>query len=79
MRVKEYAVKYRLPIYNVVKMARSGEIPAQLRNIDGKEEYVILDDTPPQTSDTKVETPIDYKVAYFELKEKYDALLKQIG
>lgn len=79
LSVKEYAVKHHLPIYNVVKMVRLGEIPSELRKVNGKEEYVILADTPPKVAILKAQTPIDYKAAYFELKEKYDALVKKMG
>lgn len=78
LSVKEYAIKHRLTIYAVVKMARSGELPAEARVVDGKTEYFIFDDAPTKKKIAPVEEITDYKKAYFELKEKYDALIKRM-
>ncbi|MEA3372759.1 MAG: hypothetical protein U9Q62_03605 [Campylobacterota bacterium] len=79
LTVKEYAVKYRLPIYNVVKMAKNGELPTEKRQVDGKDELFIVTDEAPALKTPSQEATVDYKKAYFELKAKYDKLLKQKG
>jgi len=78
LSVKAYATKYRLPIYNVVKMARNGDLEAELRDVDGRREYFILNDKAPASKKVKQETITDYKKAYEELHLKYEALLKKM-
>lgn len=79
LSIKEYAIKHRLTIYNVVRMAKRGELPTETREVDGKEELFIISDEAPDMDkqSSGAEEIVDYKKAYFELKAKYDALLKR--
>ena len=44
MTIKEYAVKHRLSIFNVVKMVKSGELKSETVSEEGKETlYILLD------------------------------------
>ena len=45
MTIKEYAVKHRLSIFNVVKMVKSGELESETATEEGKETLYILIDT----------------------------------
>jgi hypothetical protein len=43
--IKAYAKKYKLSIFNVVKMAKSGQIPTETIVEEGKDViYVLIDD-----------------------------------
>lgn len=78
LTLKEYAVKNKISLFNVMKMAKSGQIPSETRTVGGKEEIFILDDKAPKAATVKKDTIIDYKQAYFELKAKYEALLRTV-
>lgn len=77
--LKEYAVKNKISLFNVMKLAKAGKIPSEIRNVDGKDEIVLLSDEPPKPEPVREEQSIDYKKAYFELKAKYDKLVNQKG
>ena len=76
--IKQYAVQSKIPIFNVVKMVKSGQLEHETRTIDGKDEIFILSETlSPEAKKEGYSREIDYKKAYFELKAKYDALLRK--
>ena len=80
LSIKKYAIKNKIPIFNVVKMVKSGQLEYETHKVDGKDEIFILSEKLP--ADAKKEgysREIDYKKAYFELKAKYDALVLKQG
>ncbi len=77
LTLKEYAVKHKISLFHVMKLAKAGKIPSDTRNINGKDEIVILTDEAPKAEPVKTDGEIDYKKAYFELKAKYEALLRK--
>lgn len=79
LTVKEYAVKNKISIFNVIKMAKSGKIPSETRKVEGKDELFILTEEAPRAEDRREEEIIDYKKAYFELKKQYDELLRKVN
>ncbi len=79
LTLKEYAVKHKISLFNVMKLAKAGRIPSETRKINGKDEMVILTNDAPKPEPVQHEPEIDYKKAYFELKAKYDKLVKQQG
>ena len=79
LTLKEYAVKHKISLFNVMKLAKAGKIPSNTRKVNGKDEILILTDEAPKPEPVKTDREIDYKKAYFELKAKYDKLLKQKG
>lgn len=79
LTLKEYAVKHKISLFNVMKLAKAGKIPSDTRKVNGKDEMVILTDEAPKAEPVKMNENIDYKKAYFELKAKYDKLVKQKG
>ncbi|MGB5963941.1 MAG: hypothetical protein WBF77_09725 [Sulfurimonadaceae bacterium] len=79
LTLKEYAVKHKISLFNVMKLAKAGKIPSDTRKINGKEEMVILTDEAPKPEPVREEQNIDYKKAYFELKKKYEALLHTVN
>ena len=79
LTLKEYAVKNKISLFNVMKLAKAGKIPSETRKVEGKDEIVILTDKAPKPEVVIEDKIIDYKKAYFELKAKYDKLVKQKG
>ena len=44
--IKTYALKYKLSIFNVMKMVKSGKLKSTIVDENGKEQtYIILDDS----------------------------------
>ncbi len=78
LTLKEYAIKHKISLFNVIKLAKAGKIPSDTRKINGKDEMVILTDEAPKAEPVRTDDEIDYKKAYFELKAKYDKLLRSI-
>ena len=79
LTLKEYAVKHKISLFNVMKLAKAGKIPSETRQVNGKDEMVILTNEAPKPEPVQHDHDIDYKKAYFELKAKYDKLVKQQG
>ncbi len=79
LTLKEYAVKHKISLFNVMKLAKAGKIPSETRKVNGKDEMVILTNEAPKPEPVQHDQEIDYKKAYFELKAKYDKLVKQQG
>ncbi len=45
MTIKAYAVKHKLSIYNVMKMARSGKLQTEVLEEEGREvTYILVDE-----------------------------------
>lgn len=78
LTLKEYAVKHKISLFNVMKLAKAGQIPSDTRTVNGKDELVILTDEAPKSAPVKTDEEIDYKKAYFELKTKYEKLLRSM-
>jgi len=56
--IKEYAVKHRLSIFNVVKMVKSGELESETVTENGKETlYILLDKEKEKEIKQKIITP----------------------
>jgi hypothetical protein len=79
LTLKEYAIKNKISIFNAMKLAKTGKVPSETRTVNGKAEIIILTDEAPKAEAVTEENITDYKKAYFELKAKYDKLLKQKG
>jgi len=46
MRIKSYAIKHKLSMFNVMKMVKSGKLVTHTEKIDGREvTYIVIDDT----------------------------------
>lgn len=78
LTLKEYAVKHKISLFNVMKLAKAGKIPSDTRKVNGKDELVILTDEAPKAEPVTTNDPIDYKKSYFELKAKYDKLVREM-
>ncbi len=78
LTLKAYAIKHKISLFNVMKLAKAGKIPSETRKINGKDEMVILTDEAPKAEPVRTDEEIDYKKAYFELKAKYDKLLRSV-
>ena len=80
LTIKQYAVQNKIPIFNVVKMIKSDQLEYETRKIEGKDEIFILSaKLTPEAKKEGYRREIDYKKAYFELKSKYDALLRKVN
>ena len=80
LTIKKYAIQNKIPIFNVVKMVKNGQLEHETRQVEGKDEIFILSEK--LSDEVKKEgysREIDYKKAYFELKAKYDALVLKQG
>jgi hypothetical protein len=62
--IKAYAQKHKLSIFNVVKMAKSGEIPTETIEEEGKNViYILIDDV--------VEKEVSNAIVYKQKTEPY--------
>lgn len=62
--IKAYAKKHKLSIFNVVKMTKSGQVPTQTVEEDGKSVIYIL-------IDNEVEKEVSDTIVHEEKKEPY--------
>ena len=43
--IKQYAIKHKLSVFNVMKMVKSGKLNVEVENVDEKEvTYILIDD-----------------------------------
>lgn len=64
INIKAYAKKHKLSIFNVVKMAKSGQIPTETVIEDGKDVlYILIDDA--------VEKEVSNAIVHEEKTEPY--------
>jgi len=62
--IKAYAKKHKLSIFNVVKMTKSGKVPTEVVDEEGKEvTYILIDDT--------VEKEISNAIVHEDKSEPY--------
>jgi len=82
--IKAYAKKHKLSIFNVVKMAKSGQIPTETIVEDGKDVlYVVIDDiVEKEVSDAIVQEektePYSLRKENARLKKEIEKLKKQL-
>lgn len=77
LSLKDYAIKHKISLFTAMKLAKAGTIPSETRMVDSKPEIIILTEEAPKAKTVETNAEIDYKKAYFELKKKYDALLRK--
>lgn len=83
--IKAYAKKHKLSIFNVVKMAKTGQIPTETVLEDGKDViYVLIDDNvEKEVSDAIVheeqtEEPYSLRKENTRLRKEIEKLKKEI-
>lgn len=87
LTIQQYAVKYKLSTFAVIKQVNSGKLKTIKKTLNGEEKEFIVDETVVVSEEHKtdgiVTKPIDYKEeyqqllhAYNELREKYIQLLE---
>ncbi len=75
LTIKQYATKYKLSIYNVIKMTKSGELNIETVEENGKEKvYILLEDLPKQ----KLKKEPKQEKSYKNLQEENDLLKEEI-
>ena len=85
LTIKAYASKHKLSIFNVVKMTKSGQLPTQTVEKDGKEIVYILIDEDVEKKVKKSIVKADDKEPYSlrkeneRLKEEIKKLKKEIA
>ena len=78
MTIKEYAVKHRLSIFNVVKMIKAGEIESETVTENGKDTlYILLDKEKEKDIDRKIIPESDAK-SEVPLKRDIERLTREV-
>ncbi|AFL68650.1 hypothetical protein [Sulfurospirillum barnesii] len=92
LSIQQYATKHKMSTFAVIKRVNAKELKMIKKNVDGKEQEFIVDEsTPPPhpssnvlPSNTQEHSPIDYEVEfhkllakYIELHEKYTQILEE--
>lgn len=75
--LKAYAVKHKLSLFNVVKMAKSGQVPTETVVEDGKDVVYILIDEEVEKSVTQTIQSVKNKEPYSMRKEN-ERLKKEV-
>jgi len=77
MTIKAYAVKHKLSIFNVVKMTKSGQVPTEIVEEEGRDMvYILIDDAIEKKVD-KMIVPQEQKAPY-SLRKENERLKKEI-
>ena len=77
MTIKAYAVKHKLSIFNVVKMTKSGQVPTEIVEEEGRDVvYILIDDAIEKKVDTMI-VPQEQKAPY-SLRKENERLKKEI-
>ncbi len=78
MTIKEYAVKHRLSIFNVVKMVKSGELESETVSEEGKETlYILLDKEKEKEIREKIISPTESR-GETVLKKDVERLTREV-
>lgn len=78
MTIKEYAVKHRLSIFNVVKMVKSGELKSETVSEEGKETlYILLDKEKEKEIREKIISPTESR-GETVLKKDVERLTREV-
>jgi len=77
MSLKAYAVKHKLSLFNVVKMSKSGQVPTETVQENGKDVVYILIDEEVEKKVTRTIVSTESKVPY-SLKKENERLKKEI-
>jgi len=85
LTIKAYAAKHKLSIFNVVKMTKSGQLPTQTIEEDGKERvYILIDDDVEEKVKKSIvkdddKEPYSLRKENERLKEEIKKLKKEIA
>jgi len=77
MSLKAYAVKHKLSLFNVVKMSKSGQVPTETVQENGKDVVYILIDEEVEKKVTRTIVSTESKAPY-SLKKENERLKKEI-
>ncbi len=75
--IKAYAVKYKLSIFNVMKMVKSGKVQSEIFNEKGRDVTYILFDEETEKEIREQIVPMEHKEE-FMLREEIKFLRKEI-
>ena len=85
LTIKSYAAKHKLSIFNVVKMTKSGQLPTQIVEENGKETvYILIDDDVEKEVEKNIvkkrpKEPYSLRKENERLKEEIKILKKEIA
>ena len=85
LTIKSYAAKHKLSIFNVVKMTKSGQLPIQIVEENGKETvYILIDDDVEKEVEKNIvkkrpKEPYSLRKENERLKEEIKILKKEIA
>lgn len=85
LTIKAYAAKHKLSIFNVVKMTKSGQLPTQIVEENGKETvYILIDDDVEKMVEKSIvnesqKEPYSLRKENERLKEEIKQLKKEIA
>ncbi len=77
MSLKAYAVKHKLSLFNVVKMSKSGQVPTETVQENGKDVLYILIDEEVEKKVTQTIVSAESKAPY-SLRKENERLKKEI-
>ncbi len=77
MSLKAYAVKHKLSLFNVVKMSKSGQVPTETVQENGKDVLYILIDEEVEKKVTRTIASAENNAPY-SLKKENERLRKEI-
>ncbi len=77
MSLKAYAVKHKLSLFNVVKMSKSGQVPTETVQENGKDVIYILIDEEVEKKVTQTIVSAESKAPY-SLRKENERLRKEI-
>ncbi len=75
--IKAYAIKYKLSIFNVMKMVKSGKVKSEVFQEKGREVTYILFDEETEKEIREQIVPMEHKEEYM-LREEMKFLRKEI-
>jgi len=75
--IKAYAIKYKLSIFNVMKMVKSGKVKSEVFQEKGREVTYILFDEETEKEIKEQIVPMEHKEEYI-LREEMQFLRKEI-
>ena len=75
--IKDYAIKYKLSIFNVMKMVKSGKVKSEVFQEKGREVTYILFDEETEKEIREQIVPMEHKEE-FMLREEMKFLRKEI-
>ena len=80
LTARQYAKKHKISIYNAIKLARTGQVPSETVEENGKEVLYLLDETEtPQTPTPEPEPKLTPEEEIKMLREENQRLKEELA